>query len=74
MITKSWNVRDQPEESLRRLLEKKYKEIDAGYRMLRKLNNVEDAKNVVEEIWQTKKFANDIELELMRRNANGETF
>lgn len=71
---KTWNVRDQPEESLKRLLEKKYKEINAGYKMLRKLSNIEDAKIVLEEIWQTKSFANDIELELMRREYNnGET-
>lgn len=71
---KTWNIRDQPEESLKRLLEKKYKEINAGYKMLRKLSNIEDAKIVLEEIWQTKSFANDIELELMRREYNnGET-
>lgn len=67
MIHKTWNIRDQPEESLRRLLEKKYKEIDADYRMLRKLSDLEDAKIMLEEIWQTKSFANSIELELMRR-------
>lgn len=64
---KTWNVRDQPEESLKRLLEKKYKEINAGYKMLRKLSDIEDAKIMLEEIWRTKKFANDIELELLRR-------
>lgn len=71
---KTWNIRDQPEESLKRLLEKKYKEINAGFKMLRKLSNIEDAKIVLEEIWQTKSFANDIEMELMRREYNnGET-
>jgi hypothetical protein len=30
-MQKTWNIRDQPEESLKRLLEKKYKEINAGY-------------------------------------------
>lgn len=74
MMHKTWNIRDQPEESLKRLLEKKYKEINAGYKMLRKLSNIEDAKIVLEEIWQTKSFANDIEMELMRREYNnGET-
>lgn len=74
MLHKTWNVRDQPEESLKRLLEKKYKEINAGYKMLRKLSNIEDAKIVLEEIWRTKSFANDIEMELMRREYNnGET-
>lgn len=71
---KTWNIRDQPEESLKQLLEKKYKEINAGFKMLRKLSNIEDAKIVLEEIWQTKSFANDIEIELMRREYNnGET-
>lgn len=74
MMHKTWNIRDQPEESLKRLLEKKYKEINAGFKMLRKLSNIEDAKIVLEEIWQTKSFANDIEMELMRREYNnGET-
>ena len=70
MMHKTWNIRDQPEESLKRLLEKKYKEINAGFKMLRKLSNIEDAKIVLEEIWQTKSFANDIEMELMRREYN----
>lgn len=73
MMHKAWNIRDQPEESLRRLLEKKYKEIDADYRMLRKLRDLEDAKIMLDEIWQTKSFANDIELELMRREFNNVT-
>lgn len=74
MMHKTWNIRDQPEESLKRLLEKKYKEINAGYKMLRKLSDIEDAKIMIEEIWRTKSFANDIELELMRREYNnGET-
>lgn len=70
---KTWNIRDQPEESLKRLLEKKYKEINAGYKMLRKLSDIEDAKIMLEEIWRTKKFANDIELELIRREYNNGT-
>jgi hypothetical protein len=43
-MQKTWNIRDQPEESLKRLLEKKYKEINAGYKMLQKLSNIDDAK------------------------------
>lgn len=73
MMHKTWNIRDQPEESLKRLLEKKYKEINAGYKMLRKLSDIEDAKIMLEEIWRTKKFANDIELELIRREYNNGT-
>lgn len=70
---KAWNIRDQTEESLKRLLEKKYKEINAEYKILRKLSDLEDAKIMLEEIWQTKSFANDIELELMRREYNNGT-
>lgn len=70
---KSWNIRDQPKESLERLLEKKYKEIDANYRMLRKVSNIEDAKMLIDEIWQMKSFANSIETELMRREYNNGT-
>ncbi len=70
---KSWNIRDQPKESLERQLEKKYKEIDNNYRMLRKVSNIEDAKMLIDEIWQMKSFAKTIELELMRREYNNGT-
>lgn len=72
MLQKTWNVRDQPKEALEELLEKKYKEIDGNYKMLRKVSKNEDAKRLMDEIWQMKSFANDIELELMRReHTNG---
>lgn len=70
---KTWNVRDQPKESLERQLTKKYKEIDSNYKMLRKVSNIEDAKMLIDEIWQMKSFANDIELELIRREYNNGT-
>ena len=70
---KSWNIRDQPKESLERQLEKKYKEIDGNYKMLRKVSNIEDAKMLIDEIWQMKSFANSIEKELMRREYNNGT-
>ena len=73
MMHKTWNIRDQPEETLKRLLEKRYKEIDSNYRMLRKVSNIEDAKILIDEIWQMKKFANAIELELIRREYNNGT-
>lgn len=66
-MMKSWNVRDQTKEALETLLERKYKEIDGEYKMLRKVANIEDAKKLLEEIWQTKSFANAIEMELIRR-------
>ena len=67
---KGWNVRDQTKEALEILIERKYKEIDGNYKMLKKVSNVEDAKKLVEEIWQMKSFANDIEMELIRREYN----
>lgn len=70
---KTWNVRDQTKEALEVLLERKYKEIDGNYKILRKVSNIEDAKKLVEEIWQMKSFANAIELELIRREYNNGT-
>lgn len=70
---KSWNARDQTKEALEELLERKYKEIDGNYKMLRKVSNIEDAKRLIDEIWQMKSFANAIELELMRREYNNGT-
>lgn len=64
---KSWNVRDQTKEALEELLKRKYKEIDGNYEMLKKISNINDAKRLLEEIWQMKRFANAIEMELIRR-------
>ena len=64
---KSWNVRDQTEETLKELLEKKYKEINANFNLLKKVSDIETAKQLLEEIWRMKSFANAIELELIRR-------
>lgn len=74
MTKKTWNVRDQTKEELEKLLIRKYKEIDGNYKMLNKVSNIEDAKRLVEEIWQMKSFVNTIETELMRREySNGTT-
>ena len=74
MMAKSWNIRDQTEKDLTELLEKKYKEIESDYRLLRKISNIENAKKMIDEIWQCKSFANAIELELIRRGFyNGTT-
>lgn len=67
ILHKDWNVRDQTEDELRRILEKKYKEIDAQYKLLRKIADIETAKKMLEEIWHLKSFVNAIELELVRR-------
>ncbi len=74
MMAKAWNVRDQTEKDLTELLEKKYKEIENDYKLLRKISNMEMAKKMIDEIWQCKSFANAIELELIRRGFyNGTT-
>lgn len=67
MLHKTWNVRDQTEESLRLEAEKLYKQIDAGYKMIKKVASIEDAKKIIDQIWVMKKWANDIQLELLRR-------
>lgn len=73
MMHKTWNVRDQTEETLKILLERKYKEINNNFEMLKKVSNKENANRLVNEIWQMKSFASDIELELMRREFNNGT-
>lgn len=66
-LRKSWNIRDQTEEALKDILEKKYKEIDANYKLLRKIADLETAKKMLDEIWHLKSFVNAVELELIRR-------
>lgn len=72
-MIKSWNVRDQTKEALEELLRNKYKEIDGNYKMLKKISDINDAKKLVEEIWQMKSFVNAIEMELIRREYNDGT-
>lgn len=73
MMGKTWNVRDQTKEDLEKLLERKYKEINGNYKMIEKVSNIEDAKKLIDEIWQMKSFANSVEIELMRREYNNGT-
>lgn len=69
MLTlKTWNARDQTREALSQMLEKKYKEIEAAYKMLRKVSDINDAKKLIDEIWLMKSFAHTIELEILRRD------
>lgn len=70
MTHKTWNVRDQTNEELEELLIRKYKTIDSNYKMLKKVSNIEDAKKLVDEIWQIKSFVVAIELEQIRREYN----
>lgn len=67
MVHKTWNVRDQTKEALEELLTRKYKEIDGEYKILRKVSDIQDAKKLLDEIWQMKSFADAIEMELIRR-------
>lgn len=67
MVNKTWNVRDQTEENLKLEAQKLYKRIEDEYKMVKKVSNLEDAKKLIEQIWIMKKWANDIELELLRR-------
>lgn len=73
LTVKTWNVRDQTKEALEELLTRKYKEIDGNYKMLRKVSSIEDAKRLLDEIWQMKSFVNAVELELIRREYNNGT-
>ena len=38
--------------------------------MLKKISNIDDAKKLLDELWQIKSFANAIEMELIRREYN----
>lgn len=73
MKHKTWNVRDQTEETLKVLLKKKYKEIDNNYKLLKKVSNIDDANKLINEIFLMKNFVSDIELELMQREYNNGT-
>lgn len=72
MLHKTWNVRDQTEKDLRLEADRLYREIETGYKMLKKLSNIEDAKKIIDRIWIMKAWANDIQLELIRREYNNE--
>lgn len=72
MVHKTWNVRDQTEEDLRLEADKLYRKIEAGYKMIKKVSDKEEAKKIIDRIWIIKKWANDIQLELIRREYNNE--
>ena len=69
---KTWNVRDQTTEALRKECEKCYSMIVKYNRWFTRAATVEEAEKLVVEKFAYKAKANDIELELMRRRANGE--
>lgn len=70
MTTKTWNVRDQPDKTLAEVLARTYKEIETTYKQVRKAATIEDAKFYIEMAFRKKAFANDIEMEQIRRRIN----
>lgn len=70
---KTWNIRDQTEEALRTKVESLYKEIEKSYELLKKLSKLKDAQAMINNIWAMKVLANDIQLELLRREYNNGT-
>ena len=52
--------------------EKLYKQIKDGYKMVKKVSKLEDAQKIIDRIWDMKKWANDIERELLRREYTNE--
>lgn len=69
---KTWNVRDQTTEELKKEVEKYYAMIVKYNRWIARAASVEEAKALVNEKFNYKAKANDIELELMRRRAEDE--
>lgn len=67
---KCWNVRDQTTQALEDLLKRKYAEIKADSKAVTMAATIEEAKFYVDAKFRAKAFANDIELELMRRKFN----
>lgn len=69
---KTWNVRDQTTEILKKEVEKCYTMIVKYNRWIARATSTEEAKALIDEKFNYKAKANNIELELMRRRANGE--
>lgn len=67
---KIWNVRDQTDTTLAKTLERTYREIEETYKHVRKAATIEDAKFYIEMAFRKKAFANDIEMEQIRRRIN----
>lgn len=72
MMHKTWNVRDQTEGDLRLEADKLYRKIEAEYKIIKKISDREEAHKIIDRIWIMKKWANDIQLELIRREYNNE--
>lgn len=73
MLHKTWNVRDQTKKDLRLEADKLYRKIETEYKMIKKISEKEEAHKIIDRIWIMKSWANDIQLELIRREYNNET-
>lgn len=67
---KCWNVRDQTDETLKKTLARTYKEIQNAYKQSQRAATIEDAKFYIDMVFRKKSFANDIEMEQIRREIN----
>lgn len=67
---KCWNVRDQTSEELENLLKRKYAEIKSDAKAVTMAATIEEAKYYIEAKFRAKAFANEIEMELLRRRTN----
>lgn len=67
---KIWNVRDQTTETLEDLLKRKYAEIKNDAKAATRAATIEEAKYYIEAKFRAKNFANEIEMELLRRRIN----
>jgi hypothetical protein len=72
MLHKTWNVRDQTEGDLRLEADKLYRKIETEYKIIKKTSDIEEAHKIIDRIWTMKKWANDIQLELIRREYSNE--
>lgn len=67
---KCWKIRDQTTEELENLLMRKYTEIKNDAKAATMAATIEEAKYYIEAKFRAKEFANDIEVELLRRRLN----
>lgn len=72
MLHKTWNVRDQTKKDLQLEADKLYREIEAKYKLIKKISDKEEAHKIIDRIWIMKSWANDIQLELIRREYTDE--
>lgn len=69
---KTWNIRDQTTEVLKKEVDKCYTMIVKYNRWIARAASEEEAKALINEKFNYKAKANNIELELMRRRAESE--